>query len=207
MPRVFTFESTGAITNMLRNSDSPASTWFGGTLESPSALRVSDSTTKIFVKLVTNSSRDGATPRIVISSRMLTDWLGFVPTCTDTVGSVESVDGPLGALGAAGPSGALTAAPDVLLGPTGAAFARADPVQSPHKSTIAASSTAAAGPRARPRRGAAAQDSAIGAQLLRFDRSRSEATVCRQVCSDSAEPLSAERPTCDGGSPAASGGA
>ena len=57
--------------NRLRNSDSPASTWFGGVDCRPSALRVSDSTTKILVKLVIISSSDGATDSTVMASMMV----------------------------------------------------------------------------------------------------------------------------------------
>src|SRR3954451_22612301 len=109
MPSRFTLVSTGPITNMLRNSDSPASTWFGGTDCSPSALRVSDSTTKILVKLVTSSSSDGAMASSVIASSNVTDELGLLPpTCTVTVFEPEfGVDvGPAGDEGPAGAFGA-----------------------------------------------------------------------------------------------------
>src|SRR3954467_8471892 len=79
MPSLFTAESTGPMTNRLRNSDRPASTWLGGTEFRPSAFRVSDSTTKILVKLVTSNSRDGATVRTVIVRSSVSDWLGFCP--------------------------------------------------------------------------------------------------------------------------------
>src|SRR5581483_758355 len=113
MPAELTFDSTGPITNRLRKSDSPASTWLGGTDCSPSALRVSDSTTKILVKLVTISSRDGATASTVTNISTDSDWLGLPPptlTVTDPslllVGaSPAGADGLAGAEGAAGAVG------------------------------------------------------------------------------------------------------
>ena len=79
MPSLLILDSTGPMMNRLRNSDRPASTWFGGTDCSPSALRVSDSTTKILVKLVTSSSSDGAIASTVTSSSTVIDWLGLLP--------------------------------------------------------------------------------------------------------------------------------
>src|SRR3954447_7304483 len=101
--------------NMLRNNASPASTWLGGTVVMPSALRVMPSTTKTFVKLVQSSSRAGATDSSVSPSRMVSDVLGctFVPsTSTLTVGGVGDTAG-LGGAGAAStstPTGAAGAA-------------------------------------------------------------------------------------------------
>src|SRR3954453_287067 len=71
---------TGDMTNRLRNRASPARTWFGGMLGTPSALRVSDSTTMIFVKLVPSLSSAGAMARTVIRRMMTTGWLGLPPT-------------------------------------------------------------------------------------------------------------------------------
>src|SRR4051795_4922326 len=71
---------TGDMTNRLRNRASPARTWFGGMLGTPSALRVSDSTTMIFVKLVPSMSSAGAMASTVISRMMTTGWLGLPPT-------------------------------------------------------------------------------------------------------------------------------
>src|SRR4051794_326381 len=111
MPRRFTFESTGPITNMLRNSDKPASTWFGGTDCNPSAFLVSDRTMKILVKLVTSSSKDGAIARTVMASSTVTDELGLLPpTWTDTVSlPTAGAVGPAGAVGVAGAVGAADA--------------------------------------------------------------------------------------------------
>ena len=63
--------------NRLRNSASPASTWFGGIVGRPSALRVSDSTTIILVKRCTAGAAPGATDSTVSSRMMLTVWLGL----------------------------------------------------------------------------------------------------------------------------------
>src|SRR5579862_8397425 len=89
------------MTNMLRNKESPASTWFGGTVCRPRALRVSERTTKILVKLVIISSSDGATEMTVSSSRMVIDVLGLVlPPTSMVVGPVGDF-GPAGAAGVA----------------------------------------------------------------------------------------------------------
>src|SRR5579875_1650269 len=149
MPSLFTFSSTGAMTNTLRNSDSPASTWLGGTDCKPSALRVSDSTTKILVKLVTISSNDGATASTVTSSSTEIDWLGLPPgrfTVTDPLLLVgASPAGAVGAVGAVGATGAVGplcvgAAVDVVVvvvgcGAAEAAVARPTPPTSTPKRT------------------------------------------------------------------------
>src|SRR3954447_23916268 len=103
MPSLFTFDRTGPMMNRLRNSDSPASTWFGGTDWSPSALRVSESTTKILVKLVTSNSSDGAIVMTVSSSSRVSDWLGLLPPTL----TVTDPAPPLGVLGPFGPFGAV----------------------------------------------------------------------------------------------------
>src|SRR3954454_20807817 len=125
MPSRLTLLSTGPITNMLRNSDSPASTWFGGTDCKPSAFRVSDRTTKILVKLVTSSSSDGAMPRTVMASSTVTDELGLLPpTCTVTVLSPEVVwCGPAGAVGGAGAATGATRPTTAAWAATGVALA------------------------------------------------------------------------------------
>ena len=63
--------------NRLRKSASPASTWFGGIVGVPSALRVSDSTTITLVNAVHSTSRAGAIDSTVSSRMMLTVWLGL----------------------------------------------------------------------------------------------------------------------------------
>src|SRR3954469_6959279 len=122
MPSLFTADSTGPMTNRLRNSDRPASTWFGGTEFRPSAFRVSDSTTKILVKLVTSNSRDGATVRTVIVRSRVSDWLGFCPPrLTVTVPGLAGAAGAVGGFGAVGPAAATAAR--AAGGATGAACA------------------------------------------------------------------------------------
>src|SRR3954447_21660861 len=109
MPSLFTAVSTGPMTNRLRNSDKPASTWFGGTEFSPSALRVRDSTTKILVKLVTSNSSEGATVRTVIVRSSTSDWLGFwAPRLTVTVPGLAGADGAVGGFGAVGAAAVAT---------------------------------------------------------------------------------------------------
>ena len=76
MPCSLTVSTTGPITNSDRNRASPISTWLGGTPWVPIALRVSDSTTTIFVNAVHSSSSDGATPITVTSTISWTTLLG-----------------------------------------------------------------------------------------------------------------------------------
>src|SRR5690349_21546676 len=90
--------------NRLRNNASPASTWFGGTLLSPSALRVIESTTKIFENDVHSSSSAGATDSTVSARMMTIELLGLPstpPTFTLTVPPTLPADGPAGPTGAA----------------------------------------------------------------------------------------------------------
>src|SRR4051812_36798132 len=116
--------NVGPMTNSDRNSASPTSTWFGGTLWVPMALRTSDSTTTIFVNAVQSSSTAGAIPSTVVSRMIWTIWLGCPGTLRLTVESVP-------ALGA----GPLTVGPFGALGPPGSAAA----------GTVAAAAAAAAG--------------------------------------------------------------
>src|SRR2546430_15827222 len=110
-PSLFTSLITGPMMNRLRNSASPASAWFGGTVVSPSALRTMLSTTKILVKLVQSSNSAGATDSTVIASRMTIELLGFPSApliCTPTVALPLPVllpAGPTGGVGAAGAAG------------------------------------------------------------------------------------------------------
>src|SRR6185312_9818812 len=105
-PWALTALSTGLITNIDRNSDSPASTWFGGTPFNPKAFLVRPSTTKILVKLVISSRMDGATDSRVSNNRMLMDWLGFGDRFTPIVPA-----GSAGAVGALGPTGSSSGRP------------------------------------------------------------------------------------------------
>src|ERR1700712_2187253 len=100
--------------NRLRNSDRPAITWFGGIDWRLSALRVIDSTTKIFVKLVIMIRSDGATLSSVMPSRVVTADEG-VPSgplmLTERPSPVEPVvaavvAGAVGSTGAVGATGA-----------------------------------------------------------------------------------------------------
>jgi hypothetical protein len=61
--------------NRLRNSDSPTSTWFGGMACTPRALRVSDSTMTMRVKLVISTSRAGASDMTVSPRIARIAWL------------------------------------------------------------------------------------------------------------------------------------
>src|SRR5260370_25886808 len=118
MPAEFIVDTTGPIMNRLRNRARPASTWLGGTLVRPSALRVSDSTTKIFVKLVHSSSRAGATDSTVSASMMTIELLGL-PDGPDTpLTPTVTVLPELAALPEAGPAG-----PAGPVSPAGAAAA------------------------------------------------------------------------------------
>src|SRR4051812_38806512 len=67
---------TGPITNRVRNSAIPVSTWFGGDEGRPSAFRVSASTTMILVNDVHSSSTDGATESTVIARISVIEVLG-----------------------------------------------------------------------------------------------------------------------------------
>src|SRR5581483_11030324 len=69
-------DSVGDITKKLRNIASPTITWFGGIDCSPRALRVSDSTITMRVKLVSMMSSAGATDSSVMSTMIIRLWLG-----------------------------------------------------------------------------------------------------------------------------------
>src|SRR3954454_9782960 len=121
MPSEFTFDITGDITNRLRNSARPASTWFGGMLGTPSALRVSESTTMILVKLVPRTSSAGATAMIVSSRMMTTGWLGLPPTLSRRTVTEPGFAGATGVTGATGSTTGVTALVVVSTGSPGAA--------------------------------------------------------------------------------------
>ena len=59
---------TGAMTNNVRNSARPISTWFGGVWPAPSAWRRIDSTMTMRVKAVIISSTAGSSVSAVISA-------------------------------------------------------------------------------------------------------------------------------------------
>src|ERR1700712_2745259 len=94
---------TGPITKIVRNRAIPVSTWFGGDVGRPSALRVSDSTTRILVNEVTSSRADGAIESTVIARIRVTAVLGLLPpTEMSTPLSTTGATGAVGAVGAVG---------------------------------------------------------------------------------------------------------
>src|SRR3954447_25399552 len=110
-------EKTGPITNRVRNSAIPVSTWFGGDEGSPSAFRVRPSTTMILVKEVQRSSTEGAIDSTVIARISVIELLGeplptemFTPPAPSTTGAVGCA-GAVGAVGAAeaGPASSTAA--------------------------------------------------------------------------------------------------
>src|SRR3978361_465187 len=98
----------GPITKIVRNSAIPGSTWLGGELCSPRALRVSDSTTSILVNEVTSSSADGAIDSTVIARIRVTAWLGLLPP-TEMFTPLPAGTGGVGGVGATGALGAAQA--------------------------------------------------------------------------------------------------
>src|SRR3954469_11438616 len=166
MPSRFTLDSTGPMMNRLRNSDRPASTWFGGTELRPSAFRVSERTTKIFVKLVTSRSSDGATASTVIVRSSVRLWLGFWPP-RFTV-TVPGLAGAFGAVGAVGPAGAVGAAATAA-GRAAAGAAAARCALRPREAASTTSSPRSVPARATPRRAAAPEGRGRGwVWLLRW---------------------------------------
>src|SRR4051812_50191067 len=95
-------EKTGPITNRVRNSAMPVSTWFGGEVGSPRAFRVSARTTMILVKEVQSSSTDGAMESTVIARISVIELLGD-PSPTEM--STVPAPGTAGATGGAGGAG------------------------------------------------------------------------------------------------------
>src|SRR3954454_20583414 len=100
-------EKTGPITNRVRNSAMPVSTWFGGEVGSPSAFRVSARTTMILVNDVHRRSTDGAMESTVIARISVIELLGD-PSPTEM--STVPAPGTTGATGAVGLTGAVGAA-------------------------------------------------------------------------------------------------
>src|SRR4051794_30972131 len=117
----------------LRKSASPASTWFGGIVGVPRALRVRDRTTMTLVNAVHSTSRAGAIDSTVSSRMMLTVWLGL-PTpgsrSTETLpGLFTAPEGPGAGLTAElgrgagvglGAAGAMAVTAGMKLGAAGA---------------------------------------------------------------------------------------
>src|SRR5437763_5607926 len=118
----FIWVSTGLITNRLRKSERPTTTWLGGIDCSPRALRVSDRTMTMRVKLVIIISRAGATDSSVSAMMMVTLSVGFdseLPRLMGTwPGAAAGV--AVGTVGTAGTTGAVGTAG---AGTTGAAAA------------------------------------------------------------------------------------
>src|SRR3954454_15766309 len=121
MPSEFTFDRTGDITKRLRNSARPASTWFGGMLGTPSALRVSDSTTMILVKLVPRTSSAGAMASTVISRMITTGWLGLFPILSSRTVTEPGLAGAAGVTGLTGATAGVTGLVAASAGSPGAA--------------------------------------------------------------------------------------
>src|SRR6476469_702171 len=100
-------EKTGPLTNSVRNSAMPVSTWLGGDVGRPSAFRVSRRTTMILVNEVQSSSTDGAIESTVIARIRVIELLGDpLPTEMPMV----PAPGATGDVGAVGPTGAVGAA-------------------------------------------------------------------------------------------------
>src|SRR5829696_6565528 len=99
-------EKTGPITNRVKNSAIPVSTWLGGDEGSPRAFRVRPRTTMILVNDVASSSTEGATDSTVIARIRVIDELGepspmeMSTLPSGTTGATGDV-GSVGAVGAA----------------------------------------------------------------------------------------------------------
>src|SRR4051794_33783458 len=75
---LFICDSVGLITNRLRKRARPTTTWLGGIDCKPSALRVSESTMTMRVKLVIIMRSAGATVSSVSATMMVMLWLGLL---------------------------------------------------------------------------------------------------------------------------------
>src|SRR5947209_2538646 len=78
MASLFIWVSVGLITKRLRNRARPTTTWLGGMACRPKALRVSDSTMTMRVKLVIIIKMAGATVRSVSATMIVMLWLGLL---------------------------------------------------------------------------------------------------------------------------------
>src|ERR671921_1367946 len=101
---------TGPITNSVRNSAIPVSTWLGGDDGRPSAFRVSARTTMILVNDVASSSTDGAIDSTVMARISVMALLGLPPPTLMLTVPSSSV-GAVGGVGAVGSVGAACATP------------------------------------------------------------------------------------------------
>src|SRR5215218_11290720 len=104
-------ENTGPITNSVRNSAIPVSTWLGGDDGRPRAFRVSASTTMILVNEVASSSTDGAIDSTVIARISVMELLGEPSPMEMSTEPAPGTTGAVGAVGATGPVGAADAGP------------------------------------------------------------------------------------------------
>src|SRR3712207_8447039 len=105
-------DSTGPMTNSVRNSAMPVSTVLGGDICMPSAFRVSESTTMILVNDVASSSTAGATESTVIARISVIEVLGLPPPIEmSTPPSTAGTTGAAGAVGSTGAGGAADAGP------------------------------------------------------------------------------------------------
>ena len=86
------------------------STWFGGDDGSPSAFRVSPSTTMILVNEVASSSTDGAIDSTVIARIRVIEVLGE-PSPMEMSTPPSGTTGATGAVGSTGAVGAADAGP------------------------------------------------------------------------------------------------
>src|SRR5689334_24802387 len=93
--------------NRVRNSASPAITWFGGMLVRPSALRVIPRTMKTLVNEVQSSSRAGATESTVRPITITSEVAGRLPSglVPLMLRLMLGLVGPAGAVGETGASG------------------------------------------------------------------------------------------------------
>src|SRR3954447_13529359 len=104
-------EKTGPITNRVRNSAIPVSTWLGGDDGRPSAFRVRPSTTMILVNEVQSSSTDGATESTVIARISVIELLGEPSPIEMSTLPSPGTTGATGAVGCTGAVGAASAGP------------------------------------------------------------------------------------------------
>src|SRR3954465_1645335 len=104
-------ENTGPITNRVRNSAIPVSTWLGGDDGRPSAFRVRPSTTMILVNEVQSSSTDGATESTVIARISVIELLGEPSPIEMSTLPSPGTTGATGAVGCTGAVGAASAGP------------------------------------------------------------------------------------------------
>src|SRR5215212_6151108 len=103
-------EKTGPITNSVRNSAIPVSTWLGGEEGSPSAFRVSPRTTMILVNEVASSSTDGAIDSTVMARIRVIEVLGE-PSPMEMSTPPSGTTGATGDVGSTGAVGAADAGP------------------------------------------------------------------------------------------------